>query len=610
MKRLIQRTVVAALAALFAHAGWTLGLGNTSLHSHLNEPLWAELLLLDADGLDPADIKVGLASQQDFERLGVDRAYFLTGIVFDVKVVDATLVALMTTKMPLREPYLNFVVEARWPEGRLLREYTLLIDLPPTMTEATVGISAQRSSREAALSERRASATESSTADVIRPGGNYLVRNADTLWRIASTAKPESITIEQAMLSIVLLNPEAFDRENVNGLKSGYFLNLPTAGDISISARDARKEVSSQNAAWSDPSSALSPGLTLVADPTPAIDQAFPAAPMTAVPDTLLLDEAPTQPDLSVGSAQSSTDMPTSPEFDALLIKVEALERNLQRMERQLKQRDTELELLRSQLLAATTKPEPPIIVTQTEKNPSKWLVLGAVGLLIAGALAGRLGQRARSRTQSDGDDGVKQPVQLETPAGTAQEGLLSDPQIRAAKALEEAEVYLAYGRPDQAEEVLSAAFRDGAISQSLVLRLLECYLEQSHFREAQSLLAQIEQGGDAELIEGASQRLASAGVTRAPEGTELSLVPVTDNSEEVQRFAEAGVADQESSGTEESIYGLETDPVDSKLDLARAYLDMGDEEGARLVLTEVTREGNLTQQAEARELLLRLEVS
>jgi pilus assembly protein FimV len=190
------------------------------------------------------------------------------------------------------------------------------------------------------------------------------------------------------------------------------------------------------------------------------------------------------------------------------------------------------------------------------------------------------------------------------------QEGLLSDPQIRAVKALEEAEVYLAYGRPDQAEEVLSAAFRDGATSQSLVLRLLECYLEQSHFREAQSLLAQIEQGGDAELIERGSQILTSAGVTRAPEGTGLSLVPVTDNSEEVQSFAEAGVADQESSGTEESIYGLETDPVDSKLDLARAYLDMGDEEGARLVLTEVIREGNLTQQAEARELLLRLEVS
>ena len=195
MKRLIQRTVVAALAALFAHAGWTLGLGNISLRSHLNEPLRAKLLLLKADDLDAADIQVGLASQQEFERLGVDRAYFLTGIVFDVKVVDATLVAQMTTKMPLREPYLNFVVEARWPEGRLLREYTLLIDLPPTMTEATVGISAQRSSREAALPEKRASATESSTADVIRPGGNYLVRNADTLWRIASAAKPERITI-------------------------------------------------------------------------------------------------------------------------------------------------------------------------------------------------------------------------------------------------------------------------------------------------------------------------------------------------------------------------------------------------------------------------------
>ena len=60
----------------------------------------------------------------------------------------------------------------------------------------------------------------------------------------------------------------------------------------------------------------------------------------------------------------------------------------------------------------------------------------------------------------------------------------------------------------------------------------------------------------------------------------------------------------------DESIYGAETNPVDSKLDLARAYLDMGDEDGARPVLMEVIKEGDLAQQAEARELLLRLEAS
>ena len=65
-----------------------------------------------------------------------------------------------------------------------------------------------------------------------------------------------------------------------------------------------------------------------------------------------------------------------------------------------------------------------------------------------------------------------------------------------------------------------------------------------------------------------------------------------------------------ESAGTDESIYGAETDPVDSKLDLARAYIDMGDEDGARPVLMDVIKEGDLAQQAEARELFLRLDAS
>ena len=65
-----------------------------------------------------------------------------------------------------------------------------------------------------------------------------------------------------------------------------------------------------------------------------------------------------------------------------------------------------------------------------------------------------------------------------------------------------------------------------------------------------------------------------------------------------------------ESAGTDASIYGSETDPFDSKLDLARAYIDMGDEDGARPVLMDVIKEGDLAQQAEARELFLRLDAS
>jgi pilus assembly protein FimV len=86
---------------------------------------------------------------------------------------------------------------------------------------------------------------------------------------------------------------------------------------------------------------------------------------------------------------------------------------------------------------------------------------------------------------------------------------------------------------------------------------------------------------------------------TEVPDISGLSLTPIEASDD---------VEDEEES--EESIYGSETDPRDSKLDLARAYLDMGDDEGARPVLMEVIKEGDLAQQAEARELLLRLEVS
>ena len=88
------------------------------------------------------------------------------------------------------------------------------------------------------------------------------------------------------------------------------------------------------------------------------------------------------------------------------------------------------------------------------------------------------------------------------------------------------------------------------------------------------------------------------------PDTSGLALTPLDDDAD----AAEAPATDNVD--MDESIYGVETNPVDSKLDLARAYLDMGDEDGARSVLMEVIKEGDLAQQAEARELLLRLEAS
>ena len=106
-----------------------------------------------------------------------------------------------------------------------------------------------------------------------------------------------------------------------------------------------------------------------------------------------------------------------------------------------------------------------------------------------------------------------------------------------------------------------------------------------------------------AETVTGNAERDTAATEAAASTDTSgLSLTPLDADT--------TAAPPAENFDMDESIYGVETNPVDSKLDLARAYLDMGDEDGARPVLMEVIKEGDLSQQAEARELLLRLEAS
>ena len=131
MKRLPIVAAGVLSAAIIPRDGWALGLGELTLYSYLNEPFRAEVALLEADALDDNDVHVDLASDTEFERLGVSRDFFLTSINFQVESDESGRRVVLTTEAPLREPYLDFVVEARWPDGRLLREYTVLIDLPP-----------------------------------------------------------------------------------------------------------------------------------------------------------------------------------------------------------------------------------------------------------------------------------------------------------------------------------------------------------------------------------------------------------------------------------------------------------------------------------------------
>ena len=245
-----------------------LGLGEIELQSYLNEPLDAEIALPDSRGVNPADVFVNVAPEQAYERVGLDRNQFLSKLRFQVVTRnDGSLAVNVSSREPLREPYLNFLLEMTWPNGRLMREYAVLVD-PPVYAEES-GVQEQINVPAAASSEttrqpatarsqeslRRQARAERSLgsgyqADTFGPTGP-----SDTLWTIASRVRPnDNVSMQQVMLAIQDLNPDAFMGNNINRLKRGEVLRIPSIDQIQSRTRaQATRIVSQQNQEFQSP---------------------------------------------------------------------------------------------------------------------------------------------------------------------------------------------------------------------------------------------------------------------------------------------------------------------------------------------------------------------
>ncbi len=260
--------VVFAVSTLHASVVSALGLGEIELQSGLNQPLQAEIELNNMGDLDPQQVAIKLASPEDFSRAGVERVYFLNDLKFVVQTnaKGGGVIKVSSSKL-VREPYLDFVVEARWPDGRLLREYTVLVDMP-VFTQSPSAVVAPAKSRKAAAApssapaRARVPAPAPSSAALPPPtreplSGEVVTRKNDTLWGIAAKARPSGASMQQAMMAIYRNNPDAFTRQNINGLRSGQVLRLPTRDEFdALSKQQAIQAVARQNEAWSRGSTA------------------------------------------------------------------------------------------------------------------------------------------------------------------------------------------------------------------------------------------------------------------------------------------------------------------------------------------------------------------
>ncbi|WP_455827693.1 FimV/HubP family polar landmark protein [Pseudomonas graminis] len=231
---------IAAASALSSGMAQALQLGEMTLKSKLNQPLSVEIELLDVGGLTAAEITPSLASSQAFVDAGVDRQQFLDDLTFTPVVnPNGRSVVRVTSSKPLPDSYVRFLLQVQWPNGRLMRDYSVLLD-PAKFDQSTPAASAPAP---------RLSAPASS-APAVSKSAQHTTTSRDTLWEIAAKNR-NGASVQQTMLAIQALNPDAFIDGNINRLKTGQVLRLPDRQQAtSLPQPEAIAEVSAQNAAW------------------------------------------------------------------------------------------------------------------------------------------------------------------------------------------------------------------------------------------------------------------------------------------------------------------------------------------------------------------------
>lgn len=278
MVRKLVLAVAAASALMSSSVVLALGVGDINLRSSLNQPLDAEIELLQVRDLSSQEIISALATPDEFGRAGIERIFFLNDLTFTPVIrADGKSVIRVTSSRPVREPFLNFLMEVRWPSGRVLREFTLLLDPPlydpgPVVASAPVSQPLVQSrvqprvqppvqpARPTPVQPARQGASSALNAQPAEPlyqapaeqsSGQIRTSTSDTLWEIALRHRPQGSSVHQTMLAIQDLNPDAFIGDNINRLRAGQTLTLPDSSQATgRSQSEAVAQVAAQNARW------------------------------------------------------------------------------------------------------------------------------------------------------------------------------------------------------------------------------------------------------------------------------------------------------------------------------------------------------------------------
>ncbi|WP_256205448.1 FimV/HubP family polar landmark protein [Nitrosomonas cryotolerans] len=258
------RICLFVIISMLPWAGYAAGLGKLTLNSALGQPFRAEIDLVSIGNSEVSSLKANLASRDAFQKAGINyEPFFSTFAVSIESRSSGALYAKIVSPQSVNEPFLNMLVELSWSSGRLLREYTILLDpvetdIPEPVVPTVKLISA---ANESELDERtvlpgqqaddsnfslRQPVVTSQVTDTYGP-----VARGDTLSRIAREVSPQGVNLNQMLVALYRANHDAFIKNNMNLLKVGAILRIPSSGEIAmIKETDANMEVKAQVTDW------------------------------------------------------------------------------------------------------------------------------------------------------------------------------------------------------------------------------------------------------------------------------------------------------------------------------------------------------------------------
>jgi len=226
------------------------GLGRLSVLSALGEPFNAEIELVSVQKEDLASLSARLASPDAYQQANLQYGSALVGLRISIeKRANGQPFIKVTSSRPVSEPFLDLLIELNWSSGRLLREFTALLD-PPGMAPAPVVAAPLAPAPQVRPVQAPLPAAALRTPGVA--AGSYgPIQRGETLSKIAGSLKPEGVTLEQMLVGLFRSNPDAFINKNMNLVRSGKILRVPERDEIAaVSQREAVKEYRAQVADW------------------------------------------------------------------------------------------------------------------------------------------------------------------------------------------------------------------------------------------------------------------------------------------------------------------------------------------------------------------------